>query len=52
MKEKAEQEKEDLLVPDMAMVKVIIRSLGLILPLLPLSRARKMLRSTMSASHL
>ena len=52
MKEKAEEEKEDLLVPDMAMVKVIIRSRGLIFPLLPLSRARKMLRSTMSASHL
>ena len=34
------------------MVKVIIRSLGLILPVFPLSRARKMLRSTMSASHL
>ena len=48
-----EEEKEVfILEPDMAMVKVIIRSRGLIFPVFPLSRARKMLRRTMSASHL
>ena len=41
-----------VLVPDMAMVKVIIRSLGLILPVSPLSKALKTLRRTISASHL
>ena len=46
------EERGALLVPDMAMVKVIMRSLGLILPVFPLSKARKMLRRTMSASHL
>ena len=40
------------LVPVMAMVKVSMRSLGLILPELLVSRARKMFLSTMSASHL
>ena len=40
------------LVPFMAMVKVSMRSLGLILPELLVSRARKMFLSTISASHL
>ena len=40
------------LVPVMAMVKVSMRSLGLILPELLVSRARKMFLSTISASHL
>ena len=50
--EEEEEEEVIILEPDMAMVKVIIRSRGLIFPVFPLSRARKMLRSTMSASHL
>lgn len=41
-----------ILVPVMAMVKVSMRSLGLILPELLVSRARKMFLSTISASHL
>ena len=43
---------DNSLVPVMAMVKVSMRSLGLILPELLVSRARKMFLSTISASHL